>query len=68
MELKHLNKTNRRWQEGSINRTFMELKLLSIKALKLFNACINRTFMELKRRKNAPETLLLEVLIEPLWN
>ena len=35
-----------------INRTFMELKLMSVFHTIRVTVCINRTFMELKQRKS----------------
>ena len=46
----------------------MELKLTEVGQGKVMTLSFNRTFMELKLRLSTVLTLLLLVLIVPLWN
>ncbi len=48
MELKQRRELLDKQSEVSLNRTFMELKLLLFSFAVSFLACLNRTFMELK--------------------
>ena len=52
----------------SSNRTFMELKLNTKRAIVLGDSCSNRTFMELKYKYRLIIVVLRLVLIVPLWN
>ena len=49
MELKHIITETTLQGTDSFNRTFMELKLNSVKAEAVAQASFNRTFMELKQ-------------------
>ena len=51
-----------------INRTFMELKRLSLCGDEGRSNSINRTFMELKLVKLVCLCIIMIVIIEPLWN
>ena len=50
------------------NRTFMELKSCCSYCSSIASTCFNRTFMELKSVLNPFWTVVLLVLIVPLWN
>ena len=52
----------------SFNRTFMELKYLSLRVWYKFQHCFNRTFMELKFDRVVASALSEQVSIVPLWN
>ena len=68
MELKPVCRPSLSLHISSINRTFMELKLLNTRPVVRSIFRINRTFMELKHIKTNVLQLHWKVLIEPLWN
>ena len=54
---------------SSFNRTFMELKLITIFKTPFLSISFNRTFMELKyESEGINKHLNNNVLIVPLWN
>ena len=68
MELKYVYHRKPEQKYFRSNRTFMELKLMTLAPRFLLFYRSNRTFMELKYIKEIQTKTTISVLIAPLWN